>query len=180
MEKASAVSVCLLLTCDPLRSWHMSAYRSWSQTEKLAMSHTLKEYIALDAGNLPQTAQELVRLIGPRATATLIEQHGGKELTLYRRGDSQHLLGAVIGFPEVETLYAHFGSSPFIIPRCTALLRKVRNAKIHAMFDDLTAGGMSSRRAVHRIIDSFGLTERQIFRIFKVSALDLPEAGNPA
>lgn len=144
------------------------------------MSNTIKECIALDVSTLPKSAQTLVSLIGLQATGILIEKHGGKELALYARGDSLDRLGAIIGLPEAEILHGHFGPTPFTVPRCTSLLCNIRNAKIHAMYDSLTTEGISGRAAIHQIIEVFGLTERHIFRIFKMPTFLLPETKKPA
>lgn len=124
-----------------------------------------------DFSYLPETAQRLVALIGLPATVLLVEKHGGKELALYGRGDSVARLAAMIGSAPADKLFAHFGSDPFCVPRCTAALRDLRNAKIHADYDRLTnVDGLSGRRAIHSIVDTFALTERQIWRILKVSS----------
>jgi len=126
-----------------------------------------------DVSHLPESAQRLVALIGLPATVVLVERHGGKELTLYARGDSVKRLGEVIGPQAAERLQDYFGSEPFGVPRCTAALKNLRNTKIHATYDELTAGptGCSGRVAIHAIVEQFGLTERQIWRILKTSSV---------
>jgi hypothetical protein len=125
-----------------------------------------------DVSHLPQSAQLIVGLIGLPATVLLVEKHGGKELSLYQRGDSIKRLGDAIGHPAAEALHEYFGSEAFGVPRCTAALKNLRNGKIHAMFDHLTGvERRSGRVAIHRIVDEFGLTERQIWRILKTSSV---------
>lgn len=124
-----------------------------------------------DVSHLPDSAQRLVALIGLPATVVLVEKHGGKELTLYARGDSVKRLGEVIGQQAAERLHDYFGSEPFGVPRCTAALKALRNTKIHAAYDQMTGpAGLSGRTAIHAIVDQFGLTERQIWRILKMSS----------
>lgn len=137
------------------------------------MSEQLKNCLPMDISALPPAAQLLVSLIGLHATTALIEKHGGKTLELAKRGDSQSNLAAVIGMPEVEKLYSHFGCCPISIPRCTSLLRNARNIKIHAMYDHLTGEGKTGRSAVHQIVEVFGVTERQVWRILKKTTLSL-------
>jgi hypothetical protein len=126
-----------------------------------------------NVSHLPSSAQRLVALIGLPATVLLVERHGGKELKLYARGNSVADLAAIIGRAEADKLFDYFGSDPIGVPRCTAALRELRNSRIHADFDRLTgAQGLSGQRAIHHIVESFGLTERQIWRILKTA--DVP------
>jgi hypothetical protein len=124
-----------------------------------------------DVSHLPDSAQRLVALIGLPATVVLVEKHGGKEVRLYVRGDSVKRLGEVIGQQAAERLHDYFGREPFDVPRCTAALKGLRNTKIHATYDQMTAtAGLSGRTAVHTIVEQFGLTERQVWRILKMSS----------
>lgn len=121
-----------------------------------------------DVSHLPESAQRLVALIGLPATVLLVEKHGGKELTLYNRGDSVARIAATIGFDGAASLLHFFGSDPFTVPLCTHALRAVRNAKIHAEYDRLTiVDKWTGKASIHHIVDVFRVGERQVKRILK-------------
>lgn len=122
-----------------------------------------------DVSHLPESAQRLVALIGLQAAVLLIERHGGKEMTLYVRGDSVARLAASIGDVPTDALLRHFGSDPFNVPRCTAALKSVRNSRMQAEYDRLTSTERthSGREAIHYLVENYGLTERQVWRILK-------------
>lgn len=122
-----------------------------------------------DVSHLPESAQRLVALIGLQAAVLLIERHGGKELTLYQRGDSVARLAASIGDEPTDALLRNFGSAPFNVPRCTAALKSVRNSRMLADYDRLTSTERthSGREAIHSLVENYGLTERQVWRILK-------------
>lgn len=122
-----------------------------------------------DVSHLPESAQRLVALIGLQAAVLLIERHGGKELTLYQRGDSVARLAASIGDEPTDALLRNFGSAPFNVPRCTAALKAVRNSRMLTDYDRLTSTERthSGREAIHYLVENYGLTERQVWRILK-------------
>lgn len=130
-----------------------------------------------DVSHLPKSAQRLVALIGLPATALLVEKHGGKDLTLYNRGDSIARIAAIIGDEAADKLFQFYGSDPFSVPLCSAALSAVRNAKIHADYDRfMTDEKLSGRESIHRIVDAFRLSERQIKRILKKSSVPVKRA----
>lgn len=121
-----------------------------------------------DVSHLPKTAQIFVSLIGLPVTMLLVDQFGGKDLRLYQRGDSLARLASKIGTEPAGKLFAYFGSDQFNVPKCDDLLKALRNARIHAEYDRITvAERRSDREAVHRLVDEFGLGERQVRRILK-------------
>lgn len=125
-----------------------------------------------DLSHLPQSAQLIVSLIGLPATVLLVEKRGGRTLSLHRRGDSVKRLAGIVGEAAADSLFEHYGSEPIVVPRCTAALKNLRNEKIHAEFDRMTgAERQTARAAIDTIVDNFGLTERQIWRILKLSSV---------
>lgn len=121
-----------------------------------------------DLSHLPPSAQRLVGIIGLPATLVLVSQHAGKTLRLYQTGESIERLRLDIGIFAAGQLLDHFGSEPFLVPKCRDALNDVRNARIHAEYDRLTqAEGRSGRDSVHRLVELFGLGERQVWRVLK-------------
>lgn len=125
-----------------------------------------------DLSHLPQSAQLMVGVIGLPATVLFVERFGGKTLSLHRRGDSVKRLASVIGAAAADALFDCYGSDTIVVPRCTAALKSLRNEKILAEFDRITGPERQTTRvAIHSIVDHFGLTERQIWRILKTSSV---------
>lgn len=132
-----------------------------------------------NVSHLPESAQRLVALIGLPAAVLLIERHGGKELALYVRGESVKRLAASIGDAATDALLRYFGSEPFNVPRCTSALKAVRNTNMQTEYDRLTTVERthSGREAVHHLVEVYGLTERQIWRILKTIPI-MPEVDH--
>lgn len=119
-----------------------------------------------DLSHLPASAQCLVAVVGLPAAMQLVDKHGGKTLRLYQSGESIERVTAAIGTVAAGQLLDYFGSDPFIVPKCRDALNDVRNARIHAEYDRLTQGERrSGRDSVHRLVEQFGLSERQVWRI---------------
>lgn len=124
-----------------------------------------------DISHLPPSAQRLIGIIGLQATLIMVDKHGGKTLRLYQTGETMELLAGAIGTAAAGALFDYFGIEPFIVPKCRAALNDVRNARIHAEYDRLTREERrSGRDSVHRLVEKFGLAERQVWRILKRSS----------
>lgn len=134
-----------------------------------------------DVSHLPRSAQLLVALIGLPVTMLLVDKFGGKDVRLYKGGDSLARLANKIGAEAAGKLFDHFGSDQFNVPKCDDALKVVRNARIHAEYDRMTgAERRSDRDAVHRLVDAFGLGERQVRRILKKPGGHTPRAARTA
>lgn len=134
---------------------------------------------ALD--DLPQSAQNLVRLIGLARAVRLIDQLGGTTFPVAkgknRLGQLRYeLLADAIGVDAADILTQEYGGEALYIPNCAAALRAVRNRAIHDRFDQLTSHSSnpvySSNEAVALLAREHRISDRRVWEILKV----LPEA----
>lgn len=133
-----------------------------------------------DFTHLPISAQRLINVIGLPAALLLVDRHGGKTLRLYQTGESIERVNETIGTTAAGQLLDHFGSEPFIVPKCRDALNDIRNACIHSEYDRLTQGEQrSGRDSVHLLVERFGLSERQVWRILKQSSRPAPRLVDP-
>ncbi|MFA7242046.1 MAG: Mor transcription activator family protein [Sulfuricellaceae bacterium] len=127
----------------------------------------------LDLKHLPQTAIELIHLIGLANALTLIEKYGGRPLIFSKglRIDGRNTfedIAKIIGEPNAYKLADHYAGTPVNIPKCTASLRAVRNNRWRARFDEQTRRGISARTAVSEIAREPGaISHRKIWDILK-------------
>lgn len=131
---------------------------------------------------LPRLARDLVEVIGLNATLRFVEAYGGRTLDLAKgkriRGKAQiQTIAEKIGKLAADKMAVHLGGAPFFVPKCAAALRAMRDAKVHARFDELTGkADLSARRAVAQMVDEFGVVDRTLWRILKRA---VPDGGNP-
>lgn len=126
--------------------------------------------------DLPESAQNLVRLIGMPKTLRLVDHLGGTTFPvakgLTRMGQARYeLLAEVVGMDAADTLTAEYGGEPLYIPNCKDALRRVRDRGIHSRFDALVKAGYSANGAVAELAREHKLSDRRIWDILKV----LPE-----
>ncbi len=133
--------------------------------------------IELRPHELPESARNLVRLIGLPKTIKLIDHLGGTTFPvakgLTRMGQARYeLLAEVVGMDAADTLTAEYGGEPLYIPNCKDALRRVRDRAIHSRFDALVKAGYSANGAVAELAREHRLSDRRIWEILKV----LPES----
>lgn len=123
---------------------------------------------------LPQAAQDLVRLIGLRGTVALVEQLGGTTfpvaLNLRKLGHLRYdLLAEVVGPRAADTLTREYGGTELYIPRCSDALRRARDRAICAEFDQMIAPGSdaSGRDAAFTLARKYRMSDRQVWQILK-------------
>ncbi|EHF8059023.1 mor transcription activator family protein [Salmonella enterica subsp. enterica serovar Oranienburg] len=123
--------------------------------------------------HLPESALELVDVLGWAATARLISRFGGVSLSgntgraRERTGGVHRMLREVLTEDEVRKLVRHLGSMAFYIPRCDVALRELRNTRFMAEMDDALASGCSMRQAMARLCPRFGFSDRYAWRLMR-------------
>lgn len=127
--------------------------------------------------DLPESARNLVRLIGLAKTLRLVDHLGGTTFPvakgLTRMGQARYeLLAEVIGVDAADILTAEYGGEPLYIPNCKDALRRVRDRAIHSRFDALVKDGYSANGAVAELAREHKLSDRRIWEILKT----LPES----
>lgn len=124
---------------------------------------------------LPESVKTLISLIGPSSTLLFVEKFGGRQMVLHSATHSQELVDALGAEPAEKVFRFYGGGVPFTVPRCADAIRSVRNASIHAEFDQLTNGdNLSAMRAVGNLARKHMMTERQMWRILKKTTFAAP------
>lgn len=135
----------------------------------------------LSLAHLPQTALDLVELIGLPATLTLIERRPGQTLTIPKRkrraGEElfEQLL-ELVGEEAAQKIVGRYGGGYFTIPRCCRAAHAVRDAELQARFDALLKEGKSARAIANQLAGEFRLDVSTVWRASKRAAAD---TGNP-
>ncbi|MGE4406442.1 Mor transcription activator family protein [Pseudomonas sp.] len=118
----------------------------------------------IDIDQLPQSAAEIVDVVGVEATLRLVEAWGGVRLYVPQQMPEDHLLVSTLGRGEADQLAERYGGDTIQIPRCLHALRAVRNCRIRAERHDGASPALLALR--------YGLTERQVYAI--IAAADEP------
>ena len=119
---------------------------------------------------LPAQAETLIRLVGLTKAALILDYFGGASLRLDGPGCRDFLrLVEVAGADAAKCIATYTGTaSPFLVPRCGTALKKVRNARLVSLFDQMTKHEkVSSRETIRVLVERFNLAERQVYRILK-------------
>jgi hypothetical protein len=141
--------------------------------KKITVNHSeLAELEAL----LPESVKLLIHVLGYTATATLINQFGGVSLSgksgtaKERTGGVHAKLREVLTEEELDLLIAYLGAEQFYIPRCSKVLRELRNARFIAAVAALQAEGTSLRLAMSMLCPEFGFSDRIGWKLISKSA----------
>lgn len=128
---------------------------------------------ALPLDYLPQTARDLINLVGMVATMRLIQHRGGRTLDVRKLDPGfRRDLAEIVGGVAADKIIAHYGGGPLIVPLCKRAMLAASDAAMQARFDELTNGGRSARCAVAMIAGEFGCTDRTVWTVLKRDAGD--------
>ncbi|UOO93599.1 Mor transcription activator family protein [Vitreoscilla stercoraria] len=137
---------------------------------------------------LPDSAKELILIIGWEHTHKLIEHYPGTHFPLGKNitkaGKMLHAaLSEVIGEANTQKVEIAFAAQRKLwIPKCDKILLELRNRKIRQEFDELTRNNhMTAELAVRNLALSHKLVERTIWRIMKMPDMqfDTSECQQP-
>ncbi|HHR5813577.1 TPA: Mor transcription activator family protein [Providencia alcalifaciens] len=115
---------------------------------------------------LPDSAKQLIDVIGYTATSKLINQFGGVSLTgishgaTERTGGVHRLLEEILNDNEYKKLLQYIGQSVFYIPRCKSIFRQIRNQQFLSEFTLLNKQGYSRRQAMALLCPKYGFSDR--------------------
>lgn len=117
----------------------------------------------MNTAALPNTVQDLVRIVGYDAAFAIVKAFGGRSIVITKNiaGYPQmhhDALVAVIGAEAAAKLAAQY-SGQMYIPRCQTALTQVRWRAIQEDFD----AGMK----VNELVAKYSISNRQIFTILK-------------
>lgn len=125
---------------------------------------------------LPESAKDLIRVLGYTATASLINRFGGVTLSAKsgaareRSGGVHALLREVLSDEQTKALIAYLGADQFYIPRCEHALRQLRNARFVAAVAELQENGRSIRQAMAVLCPQYGISDRVGWELISVRA----------
>ena len=136
----------------------------------------------LSLAHFPQTARDLVDLIGLVATLRLIEAAAGQVLTIPKGKRKKGMvlldnLAAIVGEDAAEKIVGRYGGGYLTVPSCKRAALAVRDAELQARFDALLKDGLGARAVANRIAGEFRLDVSTVWRISKRAAAD---TANPA
>lgn len=131
----------------------------------------MTDYLAQYEAELPETAQEIIAVIGLSDTLKLVKKYGGNMLLIPKvkhNGNAiAHLVDA-IGEASAFKLVEHFRGTTLYLPKCEAALRKHRNDSFFRAVDAyITEHKTSQDQAFFALCPSFGITYRTAFYIMK-------------
>lgn len=106
---------------------------------------------------LPALIEELLELIGEKATMKMVERWGGISVYIPKNPGRSWAVTPHIGPVAAKKLAEHYGQETLRIPRCIGLLCARRDAEIFAMADR----GLSRPQ----IARAKQLTERRVYQI---------------
>lgn len=128
---------------------------------------------------LPESAQQLIHIIGWADTARLIAAFGGTTLpmpsgvnTIGR--STLAVLAEKMGQEVTDKLAFYYGGAPLYVPRCEAALRCARDKAIIDEFDAAIRAKETATSAVNRLATKYKLTDRRIWSILKTLPPDDP------
>jgi hypothetical protein len=118
----------------------------------------------LPATALPRFAQELVRLVGYKATMELIRHFGGQRIRFAKTEGSAafEALSEVVGPHAARVLGESLGDEERYIPKCFRAMKALEKRQIVARFDAQLAAGFGSRAACNLLAGEFGKSYRAI------------------
>ncbi|MBF0415612.1 MAG: hypothetical protein HQL79_07570 [Magnetococcales bacterium] len=108
---------------------------------------------------LPQSAIDLIEVIGTVATLTLMQRYGGITLALPRSIGADHDLSRLIGHDAARKLVEHWGGDRVYIPKADNAVRCVRDQEMIRRYD---AGDRPQELALE-----YKITDRHFWRVMK-------------
>ena len=136
-------------------------------------NHGYTPQITAAFAKLPQSAKEIIGVIGEAAALILFEKIGGTRFPMVKGNTKMGLarlavLEDYIGGHLALKLCKHYGETEELyVPLCTDALRFVRDLRIKQDFDELVRQQGSSIVAVNTLVGKYRLSDRTIWRILK-------------
>lgn len=131
----------------------------------------------LSLAHLPQTARDLIDLIGVPATMRLIEHYKGRPLSITRGRRGKFLeqeMGEKIGAIATGKIFARYEGDILSVPNCKRAMLAIRDAHLQERYDALTTqGGYSDPAAVAMIVGEYDLVARSVYRALKRDSANL-------
>ena len=120
--------------------------------------------------HLPDNTKLIWRAVGDlRQFWRLLHAFGGQNIRVPRvlPKDKNHALRKSLGVACLRKLMAVFGGTSIYVPRCTALMNRLRQRDIIKDFSHRTRRGSSSTAAVSNLARRHGISDRRVWQILK-------------
>ncbi|MFT0211807.1 Mor transcription activator family protein [Pseudomonas sp. F1_0610] len=120
--------------------------------------------------DLPKSVQEMIALIGFSNTLKVVQALGGTtwRVAIGRSAEGEakrEALAEMVGSEAEQLLRQHYAQNEIYLPRCCALLRKVRDLNIHNEYDIAIKQGLSARDTVWQLARQYQLSDRRVWDI---------------
>lgn len=132
-------------------------------------------YEDLPMALLPDSAKDLIRVIGLQPALALIQAKSGQVFMVPKgkRWTGQLFmeeLAEIMGQEAVEIFCRVYGGMNFTVPSCKRAFGAMRQAQVKKQFDALTqsANPISARAAVNRLASEFDLSNTTILAYLKI------------
>lgn len=124
------------------------------------------ETLAVIEANLPERAQELVRIVGLDAAWKMLIDFGGTEIIFPKSGKNKFFsrLVELIGNENVQKLVFEFQNEEIYIPNCLLLAKILRNRQLIREWDELSKT-VSGNVATTTIARRYFLSNRGVEKI---------------
>ena len=123
---------------------------------------------------LPRQILEIADIVGLPTAMRLVDELGGTSWEFAQGANRNGIikvaaLGDILGEEAAELLTSHLGGEKIYIPQCSAALRRLRDLRIHAQFEQAIREGDSANSTVAAISRTFRLSDRRVWEILKIS-----------
>ena len=124
---------------------------------------------------LPESAQQLIQVIGWADTVRLIQHFGGTTLPMPMGATcvgraALDALSEVMGEDTIKKLADFYGGAPLYVPRCDLAMRRARDKAINEEFEQRIRNNEIATRVVFALAIKYKLTDRRIWKILKTIA----------
>lgn len=120
--------------------------------------------------HMPDNARQIWSALDDvRQFLRMLRTFGGQNVRIPRRmpRDRRHALRRALGMAGLRKLMAAFGGTNLYVPRCNALMARLRQHDIIENFTQRTRRGSSSTAAVAGLARHHGISDRRVWQILK-------------
>lgn len=149
---------------------------AWGHAMRLA--ETEEQWREL-INHLPDNARQIWRALNDMQQFWgVLHAFGGQSIRVPRKvpKDRTHPLRKTLGLKCLRKLMATFGGTSLYVPRCTALVTRLRQHEIITGFSRSTGRGSSSTAAVSSLARRHGISDRRVWQILKKENSVPPQA----
>ena len=144
----------------------------------LHMAETEEQWREL-INHLPDNARQIWRALNDmKQFWGVLHAFGGQCIRVPRNvpKDRTHPLRKTLGLKCLRKLMATFGGTSLYVPRCTAIMTRLRQHEIVKGFSRSTGRGSSSTSAVSSLARRHGVSDRRVWQILKKESSVPPQA----